>query len=130
MRCARMENTLPRGTHDQCDAHGRVVPRRNGGHTGCGAVARLCLTLPRTIPRLRVLILISPFKFLRPQAGETRRPTFHRPRPGIVFRARVREPPAAALTQHRPLGGPDERFASRRRRGSIPPLIPPPILRL
>jgi len=37
---------------------------RNDGHTGCGAVARLCLTLPRMTPRLRVLILISPFKFL------------------------------------------------------------------
>lgn len=61
-----------RGTHDHCDAHGRVVPRRNVvGALGVVAVARLCLTLPRTTPRLRVLILISPLKFLWQQhAGQ------------------------------------------------------------
>lgn len=81
------ENTLELvGTHDHRDAHGRV-PCRNGGHSGCGAVARLCLTLPRTTPRLRVLILISPFKFLWHGQHARAKPTFHRPA-GIVFRAR------------------------------------------
>lgn len=61
-----------RGTHDHCDVHGRVVPCHNVvGALGVVAVARLCLTLPRTTPRLRVLILISPLKFLWQQhAGQ------------------------------------------------------------
>jgi len=78
---ARLENTLTPSTHDHRDAHSWgpvVVPRcRNGGYAGCGAVARLCLTLPRTTPRLRVLILISPFKFLWHGQRAARRPTFH-----------------------------------------------------
>lgn len=51
------------------------VPRCVVGALGVVAVARLYLTLPRTIPRLRVLILISPFKFL----WQRHMPTFHRP---------------------------------------------------
>lgn len=68
-------------THDHRDAHDRdpvVVPHcRNAGHAGCGAVARLCLTLLRMTPRLHVLILISPFKFLWHEQRAARRPTFH-----------------------------------------------------
>lgn len=67
-------------THYHRDAHDRgpvVVPCRNGGHAGCGAVARLCFTLLRMTPRLRVLILISPFKFLWHDQRAASRPTFH-----------------------------------------------------
>lgn len=79
------------GTHDHREAHGRILlsPRRNiVGALGVVAVARLCLTLPRTTPRLRVLILISPFKFLRQSSTQANFPSAR-----IVFRARVETVP-------------------------------------
>lgn len=69
-------------TYDHRDAHDRgpvllSLTCRNVGHAGCGAVARLYLTLLRTTPRLHVLILISPFKFRWHEQRAARRPTFH-----------------------------------------------------
>jgi len=114
-RCSR----LARGTHDQRDAHGRIVPRRRNLDTlvwaGCGVVARLCLTLPPTDPRLRVLILISPFKFLR-QPRETHA--------GQLSIGRGRElcPARAKRTIHRqPSGtGASQGFAGPKKGPSVP----------